>query len=463
MSAIVDSLKRMTKAGDPIKKILFTYWLPETISQFIFIIFPLLADSYIVASLRSTSTYGALSATNNFLHLILKISEAIPIAAIAIIGRHNGAKQYEKCGKDLGDTFWISVFIGLFFFLGLFMFAAPIYRALGVPENMVVLGVPFLRLRSLGMLMIFISNALLYFMKGIKNTKAPMMISFACITSFLFFDYALVLGKFGFPQLGLHGAALATIIQYSLMILLAAVYLITNKEYTKYFPTLFIWHFSIRRVLRLLKLSWKIMIDKASLAASYVWLFKLITSLGVYAIASFDVIKNLERFALLPAIAFAQVVTFLVSNKLGENDIEGAKANIKKVLVISAVFTGSALLLFCVKARYFVSFFDPLGEFTHIAAPAFVLVSTLVVFDFVQLILAGALRGAGDVKTVMMTRFLSCLFFFVPVSYALSKLPIASVPLKFALIYGSFYLNTGVFGIFFIRRIMSGKWTKIRV
>jgi putative MATE family efflux protein len=391
------------------------------------------------------------------------MSEAIPIAAVAIIGRHNGAKQYEKCGKDLGDTFWVSLFIGLFFFLSLFIFAAPIYRSLGVPENMVVLGVPFLRLRSLGMLMIFISNALLYFMKGIKDTKTPMIISFLCISSFLFFDYALVLGKFGFPQLGLHGAALATIIQYSLMIILAIAYLVSNKEYTKYFPTLFIWHFSKKRVLGLLKLSWKIMIDKASLAASYVWLFKLITSLGVYAIASFDVIKNLERFALLPAIAFAQVVTFLVSNRLGAKDFEGAKANIKKVLVISAIFTGSTLLLFCIKARYFVSFFDPLGEFTHIAAPAFVLVSTLVVFDFIQLILAGALRGAGDVKTVMMTRFLSCLLFFVPVSYMISKLPIANVAIKFALIYGSFYLNTGVFGFFFIRRIISGKWAKIRV
>lgn len=451
------------KLGDPISKILFTYWLPETFSQFIFIIFPLLFDSYIIASLKSTATYGALSATNNFLHLILKMSEAIPIASVAIIGRHNGAKKYERCGKDLGDTFWVSTLIGLILFVILFFGAGSIYSILSVPKEMISLATPFLRLRSVGMLLVFITGALLYFMRGIKNTKTPMMISFIGISAFIFFEYALVLGKFGFPQLGLHGAALATIIQYSIMIVLAIAYLLTNTDYKKYFPTLFIWHFNIHRIFHLLNLSWRIMLDKASLAASYILVFKMIASLGTGAIASFDVIKNLERFALLPAVAFAQIITFLVSNKLGANDPEGAKANIKKVLFFSAAFTGSALLFFCLKARYLVSFFDPQNEFTHIAAPAFVLVSTLVVFDFIQLILAGALRGAGDVGTVMKTRLFSCLLFFTPTVILISKLPVSSVALKFALVYSSFYLNTAVIGFFFMKRIKSGKWQKIEV
>jgi putative MATE family efflux protein len=453
----------MVGSGEPTKKILFKYWLPETITQFIFIIFPLLADSYIVASLKSTALYGALGTANNLLHVLLKFSEAIPIGAVAIIGRHNGAKEYKRCGKDLGDTFWTSTFIGIMQFILIFLAAASIYRMLGVPEDMVALGVPFFRLRSFGILLVFIANALIYFMRGIKNTRTPMMIFIIGLTAFLFFDYVLVLGKLGFPQLGLYGAALATIIQYSVMSVLAIAYLLSNVDYKKYFPDLFIWHFSTRRVLKLLNLSWKIMIDKTALSMSYVWLFKLITPLGAYAITSFDVIKNLERFALLPAIAFAQVITFLVSNRLGAQDPEGAKSSIKKVLLLAAATTGTALLFFCFKAHYFVSFFDPQNEFTHIAAPAFILVSTLVVFDFIQLILAGALRGAGDVKTVMYTRFFSCAFFFVPFAYFISKIPIANTSIKFALIYSSFYINTAIIGFVFMRRIIGTKWQQIKI
>jgi len=462
MAVGMSSIRRMVGSGDSFKEIV-KFWLPETVTQFVFIIFPLLVDSYVIASLKSSTMYGALGTANNFLHVLLKFSEAIPVASVVIIGRHNGAKMFSKCGEDLGDTFWTSAIFGILQFAIIFFAASSIYRLLGVPEAMVSVGAPFLRLRSFGILLTFVSISILYFMRGIKNTKTPMMICLIGILSFVFFNYVLVLGKLGFPQLGLYGSALATIIQYTIIISLALWYVLTNKSYKKYFPSLFFGYFSMKRVKRLLNLSWQIMVDKTSISMSYVWLFKMLTPMGTCAITSFDAIKNLERFALLPAVAFAQIITFLVSNRLGEGDPLGAKSNIKKVLIAASILTGASLIAFCVKARFFISFFDPNNTFTNIAAPAFVLVSTMVVFDFIQLILAGALRGAGDVRTVMKARFFSCLLFFVPIAYLASKLPIKNVALKFAIVYGTFYLNTAIIGFIFMRRIMSGKWTKIKV
>lgn len=447
----------MIGSGDSTKNIV-KYWYPEAISQLIFIILPMLVDSYLVASLKSVTLYGALGTANNFLHLFLKFAEAIPVASVAIIGRHNGAKKYDKCGEDLGNTFWTSVFFGGLQFIVLLLVAPMIYRLLGVPEDMIAMGAPFLRLRSLGIFLIFVSLSLLYFMRGVKNTQTPMIISIIGVCSFVFFEYVLVLGKFGFPGLGLYGAALATIIQYSIVIACSLWYILTCKEYKKYFSTLFIRFFSIQKVGQLLNLSWPIMIDKTVMASCYIVTFKLIAPMGTNAIASFDVIKNLERFALLPAVAFAQIVTFLVSNRLGAQDPEGAKSNVKKVLILASLITSVALVAICIKASYFVSFFDQEGKFSYIAVPALVLVSTLVVFDFIQLILAGALRGAGDVKTVMITRTLTCLFFFAPLAYIVSRIPIESHALRFSLIYGTFYVNTALMGFIFMRRIIGDKW-----
>ncbi|MBU1008121.1 MATE family efflux transporter [Candidatus Dependentiae bacterium] len=464
MAVGIGSVKRMVRSGDSVKDII-KFWLPEVISQFVFIVFPLLLDSYIVAGLKSTTLYGALGTANNFIHVLLKFSEAIPIASVAIIGRLNGAKKYNKCGEELGNTFWTSTFFGVLQFILIFFAATQIYRVLGVPESMISIGAPFLQLRSFGIMLVFLSQVLLYFMRGIKNTKTPMIISLTGILSFAFFDYALVLGRLGCPRLGLHGAAIATIIQYSFVMILSLWLILSNKSYKKYFASLFIGYFTLKRSLHLLNLSWQIMVDKTSLALSYVWLFKMITHMGPAAIASFDAIKNLERFALLPAIAFAQVITFLVSNRLGAGDPEGAKSNIKKVLFMTFVATSICLLGLCLKASFFIGLFDKdvTNSFGHIAAPALVLVSALVVFDFIQLILAGALRGAGDVRTVMIVRFFSCLLFFTPIAYIISKLPITNLAVRFGLIYGTFYLNTAVIGFFFMRRIVSGKWQKIKV
>jgi Na+-driven multidrug efflux pump len=205
------------------------------------------------------------------------------------------------------------------------------------------------------------------------------------------------------------------------------------------------------------------MVDKTTLAMSYVWLSKMLAPMGTAVIATYDVVKNLERFAFLPAIAFAQIIVFLVSNRLGTKDYDGAISNVKKVLILTSIITSIALLFLCMNASFFISCFDPKNKFTDFASFVLQIISVLVVFDFIQLVLAGALRGAGDVRSVMWGRFFSCFFIFIPVSYAISKLPIQQQSVKFLLIYGTFYLTTAVMGIIFLMRIRSHKWEKTDV
>ncbi len=454
--------QRIMESGDSIKDILL-YWLPEMISNAMLISLPPLIDSYLIASLRSTSTYGALGMANNFLHLLTKFGEALPVAAIAIIGRHNGAQEYEKCGKDLGDAFWTTTFIGFVQFALIFTFAGNIFGWLGVPERMIQYGVPFLQAKAIGILLIFMSLGFFAFMRGVKNTRTPMVIYAIGMSIFILFDYMLVLGKFGFSRMGLMGSAIATIIQYCVMISISIWYILSNPEYKKYFSQLFIKVFSTKRALRMLNLAWPIMIDKSSLAVSYIWLSKMLAPMGKYAIASFDIIKNLERFAFLPAVGFAQIIIFLVSNQLGAKNPEGAKNNIKKAMILTATMLAVSLTILCVKAEFFVSLFDPKGKISGIAAPALVFISFLVVFDFVQLILAGALRGAGDVKTVMMARFFCFFGFFTPVAWFISNLNITNQVVKFTLLYGTFYVTTGLVGLIFLWRIKTPKWHQKKV
>lgn len=451
----------MMRSGESFKEI-FIYWLPEVISSTILFSLTPLIDSYLIAQLGSLSTFGALGMANNFLHTLIKLAESIPVAAIAVMGRHNGAQDFQECGKDLGDVFWTTFIIGFAQFIVIFISASMIFSWLGVPDKMIAIGAPFLRLRSFGVLLIFSSLALIAFMKAVKNTRVPMVIHLIGITVFIFFDYSLILGNFGFPRLGLQGSALATIIQYSLVNILSILYIITNSDYKKYFAQAFFSIFRPGKIMHLLNLSWPIMIDKSTLSISYIWLSKLIAPLGNTGIATYNAVKELERFAFLPAIAFAQIITFLVSNKLGAHDNEGAMANIKKTLILTAIFTTLSLIIMCIFSSFFIGLFDPKCKFTDFAAPALQVISILVIFDFTQLILAGALRGAGDVKTVMWGRFLAAAGFFFPISYLLSYCTYEPLH-KFCLIYGSYYVTTGIMGIIFLMRIKNRHWQKTEV
>jgi Na+-driven multidrug efflux pump len=244
-----------------------------------------------------------------------------------------------------------------------------------------------------------------------------------------------------------------------IMILLCIITILTDPQYKKYFDIAFFRLFNREGALRIVTLSFPILIDKISLSAAYIWLNKMINPLGKYAIASFSAVKDLERLAFLPAIAFATVITFLVSNRVGAGDLAGARANIKKVLKLGGAMVFTALGIICLNPTFFASIFDTKNKFSGFVGSIFPIISILVVFDFVQLILCGALRGAGDVRAVMVIRFCVCFLFFVPVSYMISLLDIPNEVVKFTLIYGSFYLSTGLIGLLCIARLKQKQWS----
>ncbi|MFA5306798.1 MAG: MATE family efflux transporter [Candidatus Babeliales bacterium] len=462
MIALLKKFTGIKGKGESFDRIL-GYWFPELVSQIILITLPSFVDSLVVAQLGSITVYGALGMGSHVMHALNKLGEAIPVAATAVIGRHNGAQEYEKCGEDLGDTFWTTFFLGFVQFTFFYFCAAGFYHWLGVPEDMVVHGTPFLMLKSFGMWLAFITFGLLSFIRAVKNTRVPMLVCLVGIVTFIFFDYGLVLGKFYLPRLGLLGSSVATVIEYGFMTSISLFYILTNPDYKKYFAKIFFSVFNVRRALNLLNLSWPIVIDKTTIALSYIWLAKQIAHLGTQSIASFDVIKNLERMAFVPVMASATIITFLVSNYLGARDYDGATATIKKLYLFSCITVLISLIFLCINATYCVSFFDPANKLTTFAAAALTPISLLVFFDFTQVFLAGALRGAGDVKTVMWTRVIVCGCFFVPISSYFNSLPNISNLMKFVFIYGSFYVTTGIIGLVYLLRINSHKWHQQKI
>lgn len=439
------------------------YWWPEAISSALLIFFPMILDAYFVAGLKSTVTYGALGLTSKLLHTLIKLSEAICVATVMTVGRHNGAKEYAEGGNALGDSFWGTLLLGFGQFLIVLFGASFLFQWLGAPSEMAAQGIPYLQVQSMAVLLAFLFMALQGFLKGVKNTRVLLYITIAGLCSYVFIDYALIFGKFGFPEMRLMGSAIASLVRYGMVSIIAIAYLLSSSKYRFYFTQSFFSVFRPQKIWSLIKLSIPVMVDKATLAASYVWLLKMIAPIGVYAIAAMDVVQNLERFAFIPAIAFAQVVTFLVSNCVGAADPEGARRNVTKVLMLSALGIALSLGIMCFNAESLVALFDQQGQFTKFAARALLLLSPLVVFDLLQLILAGAIRGAGDVSTVMWTRICCCCGVLLPFSYAVSHLPNTSDFVRFVLTYGSFYLNTALMGFIFLLRLSGNKWLSKKV
>lgn len=436
------------------------YFFPEFITALVLYSLLYLIDAHWIADLKSTTMYATVTTTNTMLHFLTKMAEGLSVGTVILVGNFNGLKEFKQVGKTLSDAFWVTIVSGSVLAITIYCSAYWIYYLYGVPTKMIQYGVPFLRLRAISFLLLFAYLAIVGFLRGIKKPRIPMQIFIVGAIVFLFFDYSLIFGRFGFPAMGIQGSALAAIVQYAVMLACAIGYILFDKENRKYAIPVLLDIKDWSRIKEIISLSLPVMVDKATLAAAYLWLGYTINPMGKYAIASYGVIKDLERLAILPAAAFAQVITFLVSNAYGVHDWKGIKANIKKVVFLASLFVFAILLVFSLWPSYFISFFDAKGKFTAFSARIFPFLSILVFFDLLQLILAGALRGAANVKTVMFTRLAVCILYFVPVSWLLSKLPLENMTLKFLLIYSSFYIGNGLMSIVYIMRFRGQQWKK---
>lgn len=436
------------------------YFWPEFITALALYSILYLLDARFVADLRSTTMYATLGITNTLFHFIVKVAEGMSVGAVIMCGQYNGAKQYTHVGLAFVETFWMIVITGLCFSGFLYIAAPWIYVWYGASPGMLALGVPFLRLRAVSVLFMFLYFGFVAFLRGIKNTRTPMYIFIFGGITFVFFDYTLIFGKIGCPEMGFIGSAMATVIQYGVMFTASILVVLLKKEYRMYSIKLLEPFGNVAMIKRFFMLSWPIVLDKATMAASYIWLGKMVAKMGECAIASFTVIKDMDRFAFLPAIAFAQIITLLSSNNFGSGNIDGIKSNIKKVLFLSNIGVAIALLAFYTWQTSFISLFDQKGEFTDMSSQIFPFLAPLVFCDVFQIILSGALRGASDVRTVMWTRLIVCSCLFVPSSYFISNMAIESVVVKFILIYAMFYLSNAIMSAVYINRFRSGKWRK---
>lgn len=443
-------------AGERYQTILGYFW-PELVTAFLVSSVLNLIDASMIGHLKSTTMYATQGVALTIVLFLNKMAEGLSVGTVIACGQYNGMRRFADVGRAAMSAFWVTIVVGGVIAASLYLGAGSIFIFLQVPDKMALVGAAFMRLRVVSVFLFFIYMALIGFLRGVKNTRAPMVFFLIGGVTFIFFDYALIFGRFGFPALELMGSAVASIIQNAVMLAVALGYILYDKHMRKYSIEMF-KSFDLRATVEIIKLSCPIILDKALLAAAKIWLVRLIAPMGKVALASFSVIRDMEQFAFVPAVAFASVITLLVSNDYGAANWLGIKSNIKKVLFMASGLVFAILLCFAIFPEFFIQLFDTKGSFVLFAATVFPVISVMVLFDLLQVILAGALRGAANVRVVMVTRLIVCLCIFMPLSYWFSVLPISNILVKFTLIYGSFYLADGVMSIVYVWWFRRDAW-----
>lgn len=167
------------------------YFVPEFITALVLLLYVI--DAWWVADLKSTAIYATAGTTNNMMHFITKVAEGFSVGTTIMSGHYNGLQEFKEVGRTMVNAFWATILTGGLIASSLFFGAYWIFYLYGVPAKLIAIGVPFLRMRAIGIFFMFVYFGIIGFLRGIKKPKIPMQIFTVGAFIFLFFESILVI------------------------------------------------------------------------------------------------------------------------------------------------------------------------------------------------------------------------------------------------------------------------------
>jgi MATE family multidrug resistance protein len=303
------------------------------------------------------------------------------------------------------------------------------------------------------------------FFTGLGKSQMVMWINGVGLIANVVFDYIMIFGNFGFPEMGAAGAGYATALA-NVVAALFALYLVMTKAHQKKYHMLSGWKFNLDLMKRFIRYGLPSGAQWALEGLAFTVFLIIVGRManGSAALAASSITVTVMMLSILPALGVAQAVSVLVGQHLGEKKpklAEAATWSGYQVALMYIVAVGTTFILF---PQFYLGWFqnvkDPvLWAQVQIMVPYLLMfVAFFTCFDAMNFVFTFALKGAGD------TRFVSAVVLFLP--WPLMVLPTWLMRDWDGAVYwawgaASFYGVTQAF--IFLKRFRGGKWKKMSV
>jgi MATE family multidrug resistance protein len=307
------------------------------------------------------------------------------------------------------------------FGLSLIMFGVYfILPFLGQTPDVIRLARPYYMLLCLSYLPFMLFFSVKQFLEGIGNTKISMHITITANIINVVFNYLLIYGKFGFPEMGLNGAGLGTLISRVAMPVLFFIYLIKTPALKKYFVLAHQQFFSKQKIITLLKIgipiAFQIIVEVLAFSIGAI----MMGWLGEVPLAAHQVAIGLASFTYMISLGISQANTIRVSHQMGVKDYKALKMAAFASTHLVLVFMSLMGIVFIFARNYLPFLFTVDPEVVRISAGLLIIAAIFQVFDGLQVVMLSTLRGMADVRLPMFMAFFAYMVIGIPTSYLLS-------------------------------------------
>jgi putative MATE family efflux protein len=382
----------------------------------------------------------------------------LAVGNTALVARAIGAGDLHQAERIAKQSLTLGVMVGVGIGLVTWFTADAIVGVMGATAEVSALASAFLRIVSLfsfAMGVMFIGSGTL---RGAGDTLTPMWITGFINLINIFLAYAFIFGNFGFPRLGALGAAIA--ITTSRVIGACLIVYVLFKR-NKVLPLDWRWGWGFHRdvIARILNIGLPSAAEQIVFQAGFLVFAAMAVSLGTANYAAQQIAFTISGFSIMPAFAFGVAATTLVGQNLGAKNPERAEQSAYQALQSGTVWMVVMGIAFLIWREPLVRLFTTDADVWGPAQMCLTFIALGQPFLSVSMILASALRGAGDTRATLAVTFIGIWLVRVFVGYVLGIV-----------------LGLGLFGMwiawisdFAVRallvslRFRAGRWKTLRV
>ncbi len=313
-------------------------------------------------------------------------------------------------------------------FLGVFL-SKPILYVMQQPQEVVELAIPYLNLVAASLIPLIVFQSFKQFSDGMSMTKYPMIATLIANIINVVLNYLFIFGKFGFPELGIVGAAIGTLVSRIIMVFYLWFLLLRNNKTRPYLLDLNFLNLSKEMINKLFNLGFPSamqMFFEVAIFTAAIWLSGI---LGKNPQAANQIALNLSSMTFMVAMGLSVVAMIRVGNQMGLNkyaELRRIAFSIFLIAILFAIIFASLFLIFNdILPKLYLDFDDPSKIFDNyevleIAKTLLIIAAIFQISDTIQVIALGALRGMQDVLIPTLITFISYWVIGFPISYYLS-------------------------------------------
>lgn len=378
----------------------------------------MLADTIFISRV-GTEELAGVSIAFTLIFMFVTIFNAVAIASTTVAAQATGAGNKKVGEEGAAQSILLAVIIGIASGIAGFAAAGLTMKVMGVEGVAARSGATYMGTVLLAAPFYAVALTGGGVMRGVGDTRTPMIFTVIANSTKILLSALLVFGLLGFPALGVKGAALATVVGYSLNALLVSTKLLRGFDGMR-LNRIALFRPRPDLLKRILALSLPVAGEQITMRMGFVFYMRVVSSLGTIALAANAMAMRLESVALTVGFGFTVASTTLVGQAVGRRDYEAAekKAHVTAQLAVATMAT-MAVVLFLVR-RQVLDVFNPEPEVYGLALfcliiAAFELVPLGFIFTY-----AGGLRGAGDTRSPMIVALVGTFLFRLPLVYLLA-------------------------------------------